>query len=582
MPAWKVALLGLVLTLGGCASVKMPPVAANPEAMQDWQVEGEFTLKGQDSRLHTAFTWKQLGDHYTLYIKPDGLRKPVSMTIEGTAQQVTVTHPVAGRTHSSTPNASVSAILGADFPVEQLGYWLRGLQATAEAKTQSDGYGSLTRISEAGWSIRNSSFMLINDYRLPEDIELRHGDTRLDIELLRADTAFVQSCCSESELAAAQQPLELTAKAPAPSDEGVSAGDNAYSAGAGGGGTTATSPAVDGERWTLNMNPQDRENFRKLPPTPAWINRDDFIRQLIKVHGKVPDPNIGLFGPQSMMWKLGRDIAPGGLGAGRALLLQIAHPWITRGIDEHSSVRKDPLERGRKTFKYILTMIYGSLPQAMQAAHEVSEIHSSIKGRMPYDAGVFKQGSDYSASEINAMIWVQATLWDTLVVEYEAVEEKLTDAEKEQFYQETKLFAMLFGIPESALPKNWQAFMEYNRSMWESGQLAVTPQTKELAHYLFHPNIVLAPLMWVQKVFTAAHLPEPLRSEYGLDYGTFNRYSYEYALLPAARITDRMLPSTLRYNPVYHEAMSRIEGERAGWYQRYLIRLLFRQERLVN
>lgn len=172
-----------------------------------------------------------------------------------------------------------------------------------------------------------------------------------------------------------------------------------------------------------------------------------------------------------MMWKLSRAGMPGAFGAGRALLLQLAHPWVTASIDEHSVVRDDPLGRARRTFQHVGTMVYGSMPQVMTSANQVRDIHEEIEGEVPMDSGAFKRGSEYRANEVAAMIWVHATLWETLAYMYEKMEGELTQAEKDQFYEETKLFAMLFGVPEQALPKDWNAFMAYNRAMWASPSL---------------------------------------------------------------------------------------------------------------
>src|SRR5690606_8087505 len=123
-----------------------------------------------------------------------------------------------------------------------------------------------------------------------------------------------------------------------------------------------------------NANQNDDERFikeqqsRKESPY-KWVNSKDFCEQLVKIHGETVNSKHGLFGPDSMMWELNRYFLPAGFGAGRALLLQIAHPWVTAGIDEHSEVRNDPIERGRRTFVYMYTIIYGSLPQAMNAAY---------------------------------------------------------------------------------------------------------------------------------------------------------------------------------------------------------------------
>ena len=53
----------------------------------------------------------------------------------------------------------------------------------------------------------------------------------------------------------------------------------------------------------------------------------------------------GLYGPDSEAWYLNRE-AMLLLGAGpRALLLQIAHPAVAAGVNDHSDFRADPWRR---------------------------------------------------------------------------------------------------------------------------------------------------------------------------------------------------------------------------------------------
>ena len=61
------------------------------------------------------------------------------------------------------------------------------------------------------------------------------------------------------------------------------------------------------------------------------ITRALFEEQLEYAASKVKDPRVGLFGSDSMMWRISRHALLGAHGSGRALLLQIAHPWVTSG-----------------------------------------------------------------------------------------------------------------------------------------------------------------------------------------------------------------------------------------------------------
>src|SRR5439155_8806512 len=88
----------------------------------------------------------------------------------------------------------------------------------------------------------------------------------------------------------------------------------------------------------------------------------------------------GLYGPESESWRLNRE-AMLLLGAGpRALLMQIAHPLIAEGVDQHSSFREDPWSRLTATTRSYLTIVYGSGPQARTEIARLNRLHRSIRG----------------------------------------------------------------------------------------------------------------------------------------------------------------------------------------------------------
>ncbi|MDQ8037405.1 MAG: oxygenase MpaB family protein [Pedobacter sp.] len=319
---------------------------------------------------------------------------------------------------------------------------------------------------------------------------------------------------------------------------------------------------------------------------PRWITEAQFEKQLKLVHKTVPDPKVGLFGPDSMMWKINRYIATGAFGAGQAMLLQFSHPWITQGVDDHSKVRKSPVERARNTFRYVLTMMYGSREQALQAAKDVRRIHEQVQGYMRYRAGPYAEGSEYRANEEAAMVWVHATLWETQMKMYEEGIGKVSDIDKEQYYQESKLFAYLFGIREEVLPPHWLDFVAYCDRMRNGDQLAVTTASRDLADYFFGVHgwggVVMWPAMQIQILITKANLPPEMSKAYGFsDYTWFGKSVYATGMW-ASRVGHTILPDSLLNNPAWKEAHARIAGKKAGWFTRMELWIGFGDSRLTN
>ena len=119
----------------------------------------------------------------------------------------------------------------------------------------------------------------------------------------------------------------------------------------------ATSARVD---HRTNMVNEDRASL---------VSREQLEALLAAVAARTADPRAGIFGPDSVSWKINRESALF-LGAGRAAILQLAHPWVTAALEQHSSLLSDPIARFHNTFRIVFTMIFGSLDQALRAARE--------------------------------------------------------------------------------------------------------------------------------------------------------------------------------------------------------------------
>ena len=103
-------------------------------------------------------------------------------------------------------------------------------------------------------------------------------------------------------------------------------------------------------------------------------------RELGLLRAAAADSLSGIFGPQSMSWRINREAAIF-LGAGRALLLQLAHPWIAAAIKQHSETFANPIGRFHRTFSTVFTMVFGTLEQSLDAARRLHSRHAAIKVR---------------------------------------------------------------------------------------------------------------------------------------------------------------------------------------------------------
>jgi uncharacterized protein (DUF2236 family) len=287
------------------------------------------------------------------------------------------------------------------------------------------------------------------------------------------------------------------------------------------------------------------------------VTREQLELQLSRLRARVKDPRHGLFGPHSMVWRVNREQLMF-MAGGRAALLQEAHPFVAHGVDQHSLTRSDPAGRFARTFRNVYAMVFGDLESALGAARRVHSIHTHIHGEIAEPSGAHPHGSRYDANEEHALLWVHATLWESSLFVYELLMRPLSSADKERYYQETKLFAYLFGISDEVLPASYRDFMAYNRRMWHSNELFVGTPAREMAGFLLaaqRPGFETT-MAWY-RVITAGMLPAPLREAYELPFGRSERVLYR-ASVRALRAAVPLIPRQLRYIPAYLQARERI------------------------
>src|SRR2546423_53212 len=156
------------------------------------------------------------------------------------------------------------------------------------------------------------------------------------------------------------------------------------------------------------------------------------------------------------------------LSGGRALLMQLAHPSVAAGVDQHSDFRARPLRRLRRTVRMTMAMVFGDRETALAAARAVNRVHGRIRGE------------DYHALDPELLMWVQATLVDSAIVAYDTFVRPLGTEDRDEFYQESKVIGELLGIPRSQFPRTFAAFESYVRDMLD-GPVKVTERARSLA-----------------------------------------------------------------------------------------------------
>jgi uncharacterized protein (DUF2236 family) len=289
-----------------------------------------------------------------------------------------------------------------------------------------------------------------------------------------------------------------------------------------------------------------------------YVSSEDSQKLLCGLASQPGDERSGFFGPGSITWRVNRESAVF-LGAGRAALLQLAHPWVAIALAHHSTLLNDAVGRFHSTFRVIYTMLFGTRAQAVEASKRLYQRHTSIRGELPHAIGTHVQGEHYEANEVAALRWVYATLVESAILAYEFVLPSLSAGEREQYYLESKRMAALFGIRGEDLPRDWGAFTRYTAEMFDSPQLGVDANALALGRsVLSGAGTWLHPPHWYLSV-TAFWMPPRLRMGFALPFCAREQQAVDRAARWLPRLYPKV-PEMLRFVGPFHEAEARLSG----------------------
>lgn len=114
---------------------------------------------------------------------------------------------------------------------------------------------------------------------------------------------------------------------------------------------------------------------------------------------KMPVGDPGLYGPQSVVWKVHADFSAMMVGGLSSLMIQALHPRALAAVWDHSNFREQLKARLGRTALFVASTTYGSVEMATQSIARVNAIHDKIEG-------IDQHGHPYKANEPDLLRWV--------------------------------------------------------------------------------------------------------------------------------------------------------------------------------
>ena len=255
-------------------------------------------------------------------------------------------------------------------------------------------------------------------------------------------------------------------------------------------------------------------------------------------------PELGLFSPQSVVWKIHSDqsMVVGGI---RALLQQALHPAAMDGVAKNSNFREDTWGRLQRTGDYVATLSFAPCKDAEALAARVRSVHTKL-------------GLD----DPHLLLWVHMSLVDSFLDIAIRSGMQLAPHDQDQYVKEMVEFARLVGIDPETVPSNTQEVKMYFKNI--APELFASDDAKRTALFLAvppMPNTIrfatpAAPAWATLSALATAALPQWARKLYAIPSLPGQDVLTNVALV-TTRSTLKLLPENIFQPPVLKEALIR-------------------------
>ena len=262
-------------------------------------------------------------------------------------------------------------------------------------------------------------------------------------------------------------------------------------------------------------------------------------------------------GPQSLVWRYFGDNRMYLIGP-RPAVLQNMLAELGQGVLDHSVFFSDTAARVKRSLPPIFMTVYGSDDD--NRGIQVRDFHKDIKGDMPSKDGVVAR---YHALDPETYFWAHATFVEQVLYFADTFVKRLSTAEKEQIYLESKTWYRRYGVSDRVMPADYADFQRYWDRMMDEIVVA-HPTAKYGVGYVtkgFPRPKGVPPLAWklISPVFnpvaaflTTGGMPPRARDLLELPWSPGKERAYQvfaafWRSRPVNWLWDR-LPMKVRYN----------------------------------
>ena len=273
-----------------------------------------------------------------------------------------------------------------------------------------------------------------------------------------------------------------------------------------------------------------------------------------------PDHSQPVLGPDSLMWRYFGDTRVMYL-LPSTTTVQVAHPGIGAGVEQHSAYKVDPWGRMERSLALLWPVLYNTPEGVREYGQKLRDMHRNIKG-------TDFNGKQYHALNPELYTWVHITTYYGMIALAEFMGEPLNEAQKQQLFSEWLQFGRQMGIRDQDMPATPADYWIYLEDTINQ-RLQKNPATDYVLHKAYytgrvkHPDSTLSDPVW--KVLQTLHgniiwkckigfFPASFRRKFGLRWTALDQIQFKLISLLMRGLWP-LLPEKFRYVPQAYAAI---------------------------
>tara|TARA_R110002050_G_scaffold269917_2_gene412597 strand:- start:141043 stop:141642 length:600 start_codon:yes stop_codon:yes gene_type:complete len=190
------AIILLLLTATACTPIWQQRPASDPDLLwqfrhqalvklEQWQLQGRTVITQGKEGWNAGIRWQENRAAYQ--IKIEGPFSQGGITLDGDADQATLTMVDGKKIVAADPELLIKEALGIQLPVSALRDWVRGIPYSAIKidQLELDDKGQITRLVQQGWDISFLKYVPFGIYSMPTKIFIKNQDLSFRLAVTR-------------------------------------------------------------------------------------------------------------------------------------------------------------------------------------------------------------------------------------------------------------------------------------------------------------------------------------------------------------------------------------------------------------